>query len=111
MSSFSARKFILLIAVLIASTTVVTAQSGRRGKAKSTAPPTPSVSTPTESESKPKPSSKLDLLVGVDNPSSFERVPYYVAEIVLYTCVRRLAEAKEVRATPAPTSDEPQRGD
>ena len=101
MSIFSARRLVLLIAVLLVSTGVVAAQSGRRGKAKSSPPATPTVASPTEELSKAKTSSRFQLLVAIDNPGGFDAVPYRSADIVLEACVRRLAESKDVTPTPA----------
>lgn len=102
MNAFSARRLVLLIALLIASTSVVAAQSGRRGKAKSSAPATPPVTNPTETQSKPEASSRLEMLVAIDDPGGFDQVPYHIPDTVLETCVRRLAEAKGVKPTAAP---------
>ena len=101
MSSFSPRKLFLLIAVLIASTAVVAAQSGRRGGSKSSAPATPPVASPTEAPSKPKTPSRIQLLVAIDSPTGFDGVPYRIPDTVLEACLRRLAESKDVTATPA----------
>jgi len=102
MSTFSARRLVLLMAVLIASTAVVAAQSGRRGAAKSSAPATPPVASPTEAQSKPQMSSRLEMLVAIDNPTGFDGVPYHIPDTVLETCIRRLAEARGVKPTGAP---------
>jgi hypothetical protein len=101
MSTFSARRLVLLFAVLIASTAVVAAQSGRRGGGKSSAPPTPPVASPTEAQAKPKTSARFQLLVAIDSPTGFDGVPFRSQDIVLEACVRRLAESKEVTPTPA----------
>jgi len=89
------------MAVLIASTAVVAAQSGRRGGAKSSAPATPPVASPTEVQSKPQTSSRLQLLVAIHDPTGFDGVPYRMPDIALEACVRRLAESKDVTPTPA----------
>lgn len=91
-----------MLAVLIASTAVVAAQSGRRGKTKSSAPATPPVANPAETQSKPEASSRLEMLVAIDDPGGFDQVPYHIPDIVLETCLRRLAEAKGVKPTAAP---------
>lgn len=101
MSSFSARRLVLMTAILIASTAVVAAQSGRRGGAKSSAPAPPPVATPTEEPSKPKTPARIQLLVAIDSPTGFDGVPFRSQDIVLEACVQRLAESKEVTATPA----------
>jgi hypothetical protein len=101
MSTFFGRKLVLLMAVLIASAAVVAAQSGRRGGVKSSAPPTPPVANPTEAPAKPKTSSRLQMLVAVDHTTGFDRVPYHIPDTVLETCMRRLAESKDVTPTPA----------
>jgi hypothetical protein len=101
MSTFFARRLVLLMAVLLASTAVVAAQSGRRGGVKSSAPPTPPVASPTEAPSKPQMSSRLELLVTIDDPTGFDQVPLHIPDTVLGTCLRRLAEAKAVMPTPA----------
>lgn len=41
------------------------------------------------------------MLVAIDNPGGFDRVPFSIPDTVLGTCVRRLAEAKGVMPTPA----------
>ena len=89
------------MAVLIASTAVVAAQSGRRGGVKSSPPATPPVASPTEAQSKPQTSSRLQLLIAIDSPTGFDGVPYRSPDIVLEACVRRLAESKDVTPTPA----------
>ena len=92
----------LLLAVLIASTAVVAAQSGRRGGVKSSAPPAPPVPTATEAQAKPQAPARIQLLVAVDEPSGFTRLPLTVPETVLETCVQRLgAAAKDVAAIAA----------
>lgn len=101
MSTFSARKLMLLLAVLIASTTVVAAQSGRRSGVKSRPPTPPPVASPTEAPSKPKTPARIQLLVGIDSPTGFDGVPFRSQDIVLEACMRRLAESNHVTATPA----------
>jgi hypothetical protein len=102
MSTLSARRLVLLLAVLVASTAVVAAQSGRRGGAKSSAPATPPVASPAAQPSKPKTSARIQLLVAIDSPSGFDGVPFRSQDIVLENCVRRLAESNGVMVTPAP---------
>src|SRR5687767_6149441 len=94
MSTFSARRLVLVFAVLIASAAVVAGQSGRRGGVKSSAPATPPVATPSPEPSKPKTPARIQLLVGIDSPSGFDGVPFRSQDIVLEACVRRLAESK-----------------
>lgn len=101
MSALFARRLVLLLAVLIASTAVVVAQSGRRGAPKSPVPTAPSVPTPPEVQPQPKTSSRLQMLVAIDNPSGFDQVPYRSADLALDACVRRLAESNDVKPTPA----------
>lgn len=91
----------MLIAVLIASTAVGAAQSGRRGGVKSSAPATPPVTSPTEAPAKPKTPSRIQLLVAIDHSGGFDGVPYHLPDTVLETCVRRLAESKDVTPTSA----------
>ncbi|MGQ0762992.1 MAG: hypothetical protein ACT4OT_13400 [Acidobacteriota bacterium] len=100
MSTLSARRLVLLLAVLIASTAVVGAQSGRRGGLKSSAPAIPPVR-PAEEPSKPKTSARIQLLVAIDSPTGFDGVPFRSQDIVLEACMRRLAESADVTATPA----------
>ena len=96
------RRLLLITAILIALAAVVTAQSGRRGPTKSRPPaPQPSPTTP-EPETKPKTSARIQLLVAVDEPSGFNRVPLSVPETALETCVQRLGEAATgIAAVPA----------
>ena len=102
MSTYSARKLVLLMALLIAFATVVTAQSGRRGGVKSGAPPAPPVASPTEAPAKPKTPARIQLLVAVDELSGFTRLPLAISETVLETCVQRLgAAAQDVAAAAA----------
>lgn len=101
MSTFSARKLLLVVAVLIASWALVSAQSGRRGATKPTAPVTPPVAVEPQVPSIPQESARLHFLVAVDESTGFERVPFHVPTTVLEVCVRRLAEPKEVAATAA----------
>ena len=91
----------LLLAVLIASTAVVAAQSGRRGGVKSSAPAPPPVASPAEAPSKPKTPARFQLLVAIDSPTGFDGVPLRSPDIVLEACVRRLAESSDVAVTPA----------
>lgn len=96
------RRLLLIMALLIALPAGVTAQSGRRGPTKSR-PPAPQASpTSPEPEAKSNTSARIQLLVAVDEPSAFNRVPLSVPETVLETCVQRLgAAATGVAAVPA----------
>ena len=102
MKAVSLRRILVLVVTVALFTTAHYAQSGRRGKAKPTASTTPSVSDAKQGDVKTQPSSRLYLLVGVHDPTAFDRVPYYVADTVLDACLRRLAEAKEVVPNAAP---------
>jgi hypothetical protein len=101
MKSVFGRRFAVVLLTGALCAAVAHAQSGRRDKAKSTAPTTPSVSSPKEGEGKPQTSSRLEMLVAIDNPGGFDQVPYHIPDTVLGTCVRRLAAAKGVMPTPA----------
>ena len=96
------RRLLLMLAILFALATVGTAQSGRRGGVKSGAPAPPPVASPTQAPSKPKTPARIQLLVAIDRPDTFDGVPFRSQDIVLEECVRRLAESKEVTITPAP---------
>lgn len=91
----------LVLAVVIASTAVVAAQSGRRSGVKSGAPTIPPVASPTEAPSKPKTPARFQLLVAIDSPTGFDGVPLRSQDIVLEACLRRLAESNDVAVTPA----------
>ena len=91
----------LLLAVFIASTAIVAAQSGRRSGVKPSVPAPPPVASPTEAPSKPKPPARFQLLVGIDVPTGFDGVPFRSSDIILEECARRLAESKDVTVTPA----------
>lgn len=93
---FSAQRLVLLLAVLIASTAVAAAQSGRRGPTKSPAPAPEPVLSPTSASTRPQTPARIQLLVAVNDPSGFDRVPLVAPEIVLTACGQRLKEAKEV---------------
>lgn len=101
MSTLSARRLVLLLSVLIASTAVVAAQSGRRSGVKSSPPAPPPAASPTEEPSKPKTPARIQLLVAIDSPTGFDGVPFRSQDIVLEACVRRLAESKDVMPMPA----------
>ena len=96
------RRLLLMPAILIALTAVVTAQSGRRGPTKSPTPAPQPVPSPVGAQPKPETSARIQLLVALDEPSGFSRVPLAISETVLETCVQRLAAAaKDVAATAA----------
>jgi hypothetical protein len=101
MSTLSALRLVLVLAVLIASTAVVAPQSGRRGGVKSGAPATPPVASPAQEPSKPKTPARIQLLVAIDSPTGFDGVPLRSQDVVLEACVRRLAESTDVTPTPA----------
>ena len=101
MSTSSALRLVLLLAVLVASTAVGVAQSGRRSGVKSPVPAPPPVASPPQELSKPKPPARFQLLVGIDVPTGFDGVPFRSQDIVLAECVRRLAEANDVAVTVA----------
>jgi len=101
MSTLSARRLVLVLAVLIASTAVVAAQSGRRSGTKSSPPAPPPVASPTEGPAKPKTPARIQLLVAIDTPTGFDGVPFRSQDIVLEACMRRLAESNDVTVTPA----------
>ena len=91
-------RFVLVIAVAIASATVLAAQSGRRGPTKSPVPTPEPVPSPTPALPKAKTPARIQLLVAVNDAGGFDRVPPLVPEIVLEACMQRLKEAKEVAA-------------
>ena len=102
MTATYGRRLLLITAITIALAAVVNAQSGRRGPTKSPAPAPQPVPSPTESQTKAKTTARIQLLVAVDEPSGFNRVPLSVPETVLETCVQRLgAAATGVAAVPA----------
>lgn len=105
MASRPGRKFLLIVAAVVAFATVVPAQSGRRGASKPSPPPasTPSESTstnPTESAAKKAP--EIQLLVGIDDPNPLSGIPRYFADTVLDVCVGRLSEPAGVKVTAGP---------
>ncbi|HYW72676.1 MAG TPA: hypothetical protein VE961_16755 [Pyrinomonadaceae bacterium] len=92
----------LIVGVLLVSTGLVLAQSGRKstGSSSSTGTATtPSVSGPKTSEKKSSATPKLQLLVGIDRNDPFTPVPLYVFDTVLDKVIRRLGEAEIVFAT------------
>lgn len=99
MSTFFARRLVLLIGVLLASTAVVAAQSGRRSTTKP--PPPPLVSDPKEVETKPEKPARIQLLVGLDDPGLFDGTPFYLSNTLRDACIERLGESSGVDAKPA----------
>jgi hypothetical protein len=99
------RRFLFTVAALIALSTVVAAQSGRRSPSKPSPPPpsTPPESTSTNpTESAPKKAPEIQLLVGIDDPNTLSGVPRYFADTVLDVCVRRLSQPAGVKVTAGP---------
>jgi hypothetical protein len=92
-----------MILLLLASTSAVSAQSGRKSPNGSspttTTTTTPSVSGPKITEKKTTAEPKVRLLVGTDRHDIFNSVPLYVYDTVLDRVVRRLGEAEIVFAT------------
>ena len=91
---------VLVLGALLFTCLVINAQSGRRGAGRSTTT-APSVSGPKEVEAKSKKPPRLQLVVGIEAPSSFSSTPYYLSDTVLDVCIRRLADASDVSVTPA----------
>ena len=91
---------LLIVATLIASVTMVAAQSGRRGTVKSTTTSVPQPSAPNQPAPSPKKADRLQLLVGVQEPSPFDGIPYYLASTVVDACLGRLNEPVGVVASP-----------
>src|SRR5207253_4748743 len=90
-------RLFLIVAILLASTSALFAQSGRKstgGSTSSTTATTPSVAGPKTSEKKTAPAPKLQLLVGVDRPDAFSNAPYYINYTVLDYVIPRLGEAE-----------------
>ena len=94
-----AQRSILLTVILILSTTVVAAQSGRRGTPKSPVPAAPSVPETKAPENKTDKAPSLQLLVGIQDPGAFDGVPPFIADFVISACVERLNEPAGVSAT------------
>lgn len=99
MSTWHQRRFLLLTLILLSSA-IAQAQSGRRSTGGST-PSAPSVSGPKAVEKKSTPAPKLLLLVGINRGDAFTTVPYYIYDTVLDNCIRRLGEAEIVLPTSA----------
>ena len=95
-------KLFVAVVILLASTTALFAQSGRRSTGGSTTSPTttatPSVTGPKSIEKKPATAPKVLLLVGMDRQDAFSTVPYYVYDTVIDNVIRRLGEAEIVFA-------------
>jgi hypothetical protein len=91
------------IVLLLALTSALFAQSGRKSTTSSssttTTTTTPSVAGPKTTEKKATAAPKVQLLVGVDRRAVFTTVPYYVFDTVLDNVIRRLGEAEIVFAT------------
>ena len=105
MATRPGRRFLLVVAALLAFATAVAAQAGRRGTTRSSTPqpastPTEPSQNPTESTAKKAPA--IQLLVGVDDPSALSGVPPYFADTALEVCVRRLSEPAGVSVTAGP---------
>lgn len=96
MTPASKRRLLLITAILIALATVAPAQSGRRGSKRSPVPAPEPAPSPTPAATKPQASARIELLVAVNDPTAFDRVPIVAPEIALEACARRLKEAKEI---------------
>jgi hypothetical protein len=92
------RKVFLVMAILIASHGSVVAQSGRKGATRPVTPVPPQASTPTTPETKPQKSSRIQMLVGIQDPSPIDGVPTYLSDTVLSACLGRLNESAGVDA-------------
>jgi len=96
-------RILFSIVLLLASTSALLAQSGR--KSNSTSSPTTKTTSPTTeartTERKPAPAPKVQLLVGVDRNALFNNVPFYVYDMVLADVIRRLRDAEVVFTTSA----------
>ena len=103
------RRFLFIVAALVAFATVAAGQSGRRSSSKTSTSPTTS-GTPSEStsvnpaESTEKKAAEIKLLVGIDDPSPISGIPRYFADTVLDVCVRRLSQPAGVKVTAGPRS-------
>lgn len=101
------RKFLFVVAALIAFASTAPAQSGRRSIVKPSPEPTAS-STPSESapsnpiESATKKAPAVQLLVGIDDPSPLSGMPRSFADTALEECVRRLSQPAGVSVTAGP---------
>jgi len=104
MTPHPGRRFLFIVAALVAFAAIVAAQSGRRSTSKPVTPPTPPSSSPatTESnptESSPKKAPAIQLLVGVDDPNPISGIPRYLADTVLDVCVHRLSQPAGAQVT------------
>lgn len=88
------RQILLSISLILACATLAQAQSGRRSKSATTT--TPTVSGPKTVEKAPAKPPRIHLLVGVENRSPFQNIPYYLSDTVLDNCVRRLADSADI---------------
>jgi hypothetical protein len=107
MSPGPGRRFLFIVAALVALGTVVAAQSGRRSTSKPSTPSIPPSSSPATTESNPTESSTkkapaIQLLVGVDDPNPISGIPRYFADTVLDVCVHRLSQPAGVQVTAGP---------
>jgi len=93
-------RFLFAIVVLLASTSALFAQSGRKssGSSSTTTTATPSVSGTKTTEKKTDTAPKLQLLVGIDRLDAFSNVPNYIYDTVLDNVIRRVGEAEIVFA-------------
>jgi hypothetical protein len=94
---------VLILGLLLAFSLSVMAQSGRRANKPGATAPLP-VATPVEPDvtAKPSPSPAkplLTLLVGMEDASSFSRIPLGAQTGVLQNCVKRLEESPSVKVT------------
>lgn len=100
------RKLLFVVATIVGCAAVAVAQSGRRSASKPSTPPP--VSTPTESspsnptESTSKKAAPIQVLVGIEDPSSLAGVPRYFADTALDVCAHRLSEPSGVSVTAGP---------
>jgi hypothetical protein len=108
MKSFLER-LVLLIAIVVAATALVCAQSGRRSASKSPVPASTPAAEEKPLETRTDIAPKLQLLVGIQDPGAFDGVPAYVSDDVIRACVGRLNESAGVAATV--TSDKMTRHD
>lgn len=101
MDSLLIRRFVLVLATAIAFSAVAAAQSGRRSTTKPPPPPPP-VSDQKEVEAKPEKAARIQLLVGIEDPSVFNNLPLQLTDTVLQACLQRLDEPGDVVAMGAP---------
>ncbi len=94
-------RLLFSIALLLAATGTLFAQSGRKSTSSSaptTTTTTPSVAGPKVTEKKASTAPKVQLLVGIDRRAVITSVPFYVFDTVLDDVIRRLGEAEIVFA-------------